>query len=305
MRLRSLTNAIALAVTATGMMVAAVQAAEEAKYPTWKGAWMRWFPPNAVREPNGGLTAGGQPSHDQTKPWGPGQEAPLTPEYQKVYAESLADQENGGEGNFFDHAVRCMPGGMPLMTIGFGATEFIVTPETTYIAVGGGEPLRRVFTDGRDWPTDIEEVEPTYGGYSIGKWIDVDGDGLYDVLEVETRGPFKGPRSYDATGIPLHFDNRSIFKERIYRDKADPKLLHDELTVIDNALTRPWTVDKRYTLNPNPRFRWGEVSCAENQRNSMIAIGKDSYYMSGDGFLMPVRKGQAPPDLRYFNQVKK
>ena len=198
-----------------------------------------------------------------------------------------------------------MPGSMPLMTIAFGAIEFIVTPETTYIAPGGGEPLRRIFTDGRDWPTDLNDHEPTYAGYSIGKWIDEDGDGIYDVLEVETRGPFKGPRVYDATGLPLHFDNRSIFKERIFRDKADTRILHDVVTTIDNALTRPWTVDKKYVHNRNPRFRWGEVSCAENMRNSMIAIGKESYYMSGDGLLMPVRKDQPPPDLRYFKQTQK
>jgi hypothetical protein len=302
MRFRTLTSAIAAAGIAMAMMTGAVQAAEAAKYPDWKGAWTRWFPPGSVLEPNGGFTAGGQPSHDQTKPWGRGQEAPLAPEYQKVFEESLADQANGGQGNFFDHAVRCMPGGMPLMTIAFGAMEYIVTPETTYIAPGGGEPLRRIFTDGRDWPTDLNDHEPTYAGYSIGKWIDEDGDGIYDVLEVETRGPFKGPRAYDATGLPLHFDNQSIFKERIFRDKADPKILHDVVTVIDHALTRPWTVDKKYVLNTNPRFRWGEVSCAENMRNSMIAIGKESYYMSADGLLMPVRKDQPPPDLRYFKQ---
>jgi hypothetical protein len=279
-------------------------AAEAAKYPDWKGAWTRWFPPGSIREANGGFTAGGQPSHDQTKPWGRGQEAPLTPEYQKVFEESLADQANGGEGNFFDHAVRCMPGGMPLMTIAFGAMEYIVTPETTYIQPGGGEPLRRIFTDGRDWPDDAGQ-EATYAGYSIGKWIDEDSSGTYSVLEVETRGPFKGPRAYDATGLPLHFDNQSIFKERIFRDKADPKMLHDVLTVIDHALTRPWTVDKKYVLNPNPRFRWGEVSCAENQRNSMVAIGKESYFMSADGLLMPVRKDQPPPDLRYFKRTQK
>src|ERR1700693_5445164 len=168
------TSAIAVAVTATVMMVGAVQAADVAKYPDWKGAWTRWFPPGSVPEPNGGLTAGGQPSHDQTKPWGRGQEAPLTAEYQKVYEDSLADQANGGEGNFFDHAVRCLPGGMPLNMIAFRPLEFVVTPETTYILIGGSEHYRRIFTDGRDWPNDLE---PTYAGFSIGKWSDTDGDG--------------------------------------------------------------------------------------------------------------------------------
>jgi len=193
--------------------------ADEMKYPNWKGAWARWVPPSAVLDPgNSVLTAGGQPSHDQTKPWGRGQETPLTPEYHEVFEESLADQANGGQGNFFDHAVRCMLGGMPLITT-FGPLELIVTPETTYIASGAGEPLRRIFTDGRDWPADLDPP-PTYEGYSIGRWIDEDGDGSFGVLEVETRGPFKGPRVYDATGLPLHFDNQSIFKERIFRDNT-------------------------------------------------------------------------------------
>jgi hypothetical protein len=54
---------------------------------------------------------------------------------------------------------------------------------------------RRIVTDGRDWP---KEIEPTFLGYSIGKWIDTDNDGRYDVLEIETRGlkgraPMKAP----------------------------------------------------------------------------------------------------------------
>jgi len=303
MLLQSSTCAVAVALTATLMTVGAVQATDSAKYPNWKGAWARWVPPNSARDPgNGGtgFTAGGQPSFDQTKPWGFGQQAPLTPEYQKVLEDSLADQEKGGEGNFFDHAVRCMPGGMPLMTIAFTPLEFVVTPNATYVLIGGSEHFRRIFTDGRDWPADIE---PTYAGYSIGRWIDEDADGVYDVLQVETHGPFKGPRTYDATGLPLHFDNQSIFIERIHRDKAHPNILHDEITVIDHALTRPWAVDKKYVHDQNPRPNWTESYCTENP--TMVAIGHDSYFLSGDGLLMPVRKDQPPPDLRYFKQSRK
>lgn len=305
MLLRRSTCPVAVALAAMLMMAGAVEAAEATgapQYPNWTGAWARWVPPNPTRDPgNGGtgFTAGGQPSFDQTKPWGFGQQAPLTPEYQKVLQDSIADQEAGGEGNFFDHAVRCMPGGMPLMTIAFTPLEFVVTPKTTYVLVGGAEHFRRIFTDGRDWPANIE---PTYAGYSIGRWIDEDGDGVYDVLQVETRGPFKGPRTYDATGLPLHFDNQSIFIERIHRDKTDPNMLHDEITVIDHALTRPWSVDKKYVHNPNPRPNWTEGYCTENP--TMVAIGRDSYFLSGDRILMPVRKDQPPPDLRYFKQSR-
>jgi len=36
-----------------------------------------------------------------------------------------------------------------------------------------------------------------------------------------------------------------------------------------------------------------------------IIIGKENYFLSGDGFLMPARKDQAPPDLRYFKPTRK
>ena len=262
--------------------------ADDARYPDWAGQWERFV----VR----GLP--GQPSFDQTKPWGFGQDAPLTPEYRKVLEDSMADQADGGLGNY--HTPRCLAAGMPLMMIAFRPLEFVVTPATTYILIGSDDHHRRIFTDGRDWPADIE---PTFAGYSVGRWIDEDGDGRFDALEVETRGPFKGPRAYDASGLPLHFDNESLFKERIWRDKADPKILHDEITVIDHALTRPWTVDKKYVLNQNPRPQWPEYYCGEY--NAQIVLGKDNYFLSADGLLMPARKGQPSPDLRYFKPVSK
>jgi HsdM N-terminal domain len=54
------------------------RAADDAKYPDWKGQWARF----AVPLPT-------QPSHDQTKPWGNGQQAPLTPD-QRVAGSSPA-----------------------------------------------------------------------------------------------------------------------------------------------------------------------------------------------------------------------
>jgi hypothetical protein len=146
-------------------------------------------------------------------------------------------------------------------------------------------------------------AEPTYQGYSIGRWIDEDGDGRYDVLEVDTRGPFKGPRAYDASGLPLHFDNQSTFKERFHLDKNNPNLLHDEITVFDHALTRPWSVDKTFRRDPNPHPNWGQTFCTEG--NNQIVIGTENYFLSGDGLLMPAKKDQAPPDLKYFKQTRK
>src|ERR1700741_855978 len=170
---RCVIGCLVLEAAASTLADAHAQTKGMSKYPDWSGAWAR----GVVR----GVT--GQPSFDQTKPWGFGQQAPLTPEYRKVLEESVADQLNGGEGNFFDRAVRCMPGGMPLMTIAFTPLEFVVTPETTYILIGGSEHYRRIFTDGPDWPKDNEA---TYAGYSIGKWIDRIGGGPSKVLAPTT-----------------------------------------------------------------------------------------------------------------------
>jgi hypothetical protein len=286
MRCRNLLGAMALA--AMSVAPAGAQIVDFSKYPNLKGQWNRFV----VR----GLP--GQPSFDQTKPWGFGQQAPLTPQAKAIEEASMADQANGGLGNSVEHA-RCSAAGMPFMMVAFHPLEFVVMPDTTYILIADCDPLRRIFTDGRDWP---KQIEPTFQGYSIGRWIDEAGSGRYDVLEVETRG-FKGPRIYDISGLPLDEDNQSIFKERIHLDKADPNLLHDEITVIDHALTRPWTVDKRYVRDATPLADWPESICPEY--NAWVFTGKENYYLSADGYLMPSRKGQAPPDLRYFDKARK
>jgi len=278
-------NSIGAIVMTAALLTAlsGAQAFDDAKYPDLKGQWNRYVVPGVA----------GQPSFDQTKPWGKGQQAPLTPEYQAVLDASIADQQRGGLGNNVEHSM-CVAAGMPFMMIAFRPLEFVVTPGTTYILIADYDPLRRVFTDGREFP---KQTEPTFQGYSIGKWIDSEGSGRYDVLEVETR-LLKGPRVYDASGLPFHRDSQSIFKERFFLDKADPNLLHDVMTVFDHALTRPWTVDKRYVRGTDPLADWPESICPEY--NAQVIVGKEHYYLSGDGYLMPSRKGQPPPDARYF-----
>ena len=261
-----------------------VQAADEQYPTTWKGRWVRVV--NRDVEVQGAF--------DQTKPWGLGQQAPLTPEYEKVLRDSMEDQKNGGLGNY--PTARCLPSGMPrIMT--FANHEYVITPETTYILLTSSDHLRRIFTDGRDWP---KVPTPTYGGYTIGKWIDEDGDGKYDVLEAESRH-FKGPRAFDASGLPLAFDNQSIFKERFFIDKADKNILHVLITVYDSALTRPWTSDRRYRRIEERVEQWPENYCREGNANVMI--GKENYFLRADGLLMPAKKNQALTGAEVRNKI--
>jgi hypothetical protein len=283
---RGLIGAIAL-VAALCLFHGGAFAFDDAQYPDFNGKWNRLPFPGAPRTP--------QPTWDPTKGWGKAQEAPLTPEYAAIFAANEADQKTGGAGTTLGYT--CRTGGMPLIMTLFQPMEVIVLPDTTYILFNRGNIQRRIYTDGRDWPKDID---PAYVGYSIGKWIDADGSGHYNVLEVETRA-FRGPRTYDASGLPLHVDDQSIVKERLYLDSKDKNIMHNEITVIDHALTRPWTVMKDYRRDPRPVYV--EEVCAEG--NPWVQIGKEAYMLGADGALMPAKKDQAPPDLKFFNQSKK
>jgi hypothetical protein len=274
----------AIAALAAVFLVAVVPARGEGmKYPDWESQWRR-------------TTAGGTGgnSWDPSKPIGLGQQAPLTPEYQAIFEAGLKAQKTGTQGN--TPGSSCILPGMPKVMNFSEPMEIIIRPAITYL-VPLRYPTRRIYTDGRSWPAD---EPPTLGGYSIGQWIDEDGDGTYDVLEVETRN-FKGPRVFESSGLPLHADNQSIIKERIYLDKNDKNKLHDEITTIDHALTRPWTIDRVVVREPVPY--WVENSCHE--ANLHVRIGKEEYFLSADDKLMPVRAGQPPPDLSHFQPPPK
>ncbi len=181
--------------------------------------------------------------------------------------------------------------------IDYETADVIITPKITYYWTAFSNEMRRIYTDGRPWP---EKIAPSFEGYSVGEWRDEAHSGRYDTLIVETRG-FTGPRNYDGTGIPLDRDNQSIIKERFTVDRVDPaNLFHDEITTIDHALTRPWTVNRSYKRVK--KIVWTENLCALD--TSYVILGDENYFVGADGYLMPVKKGQKPPDLRYFGDAK-
>src|SRR5882757_5797557 len=233
--LGSLTLAAAMVISLTG-----AQAHDEKKYPEWDGQWRR--PPGVNNQ------------WEPTKPRGQ-EGAPLTPEFQAIFEANLKDQAEGGQGT--DPTYTCIPDGMPRAMNVIFPMEIVVTPKTTYVMIEYLSMLRRIYTDGRAWP---EDFEPSFMGYSIGNWTDMDATGRFNTLEVETR-LLKGPRAYDFSGIPLHADNETVVKERIYLDKANPNMLHDEITTFDHALTHPWKIVKNYVRENRPAI-WFEAICA-------------------------------------------
>jgi hypothetical protein len=71
-------------IVALGAAISVAQAFDESKYPDFSGQWRR---PEGVAN-----------QFNIDKPRGPAEAPPLTPEYQKIFEEGIADQEAGGQG---------------------------------------------------------------------------------------------------------------------------------------------------------------------------------------------------------------
>jgi len=270
---------VGLATALLTAVPAIAQVVDFSKYPDFSGQWDRIGPPNNWRQL-----------------YGP---PPLTAEYQKVFDKSIADHRVGRPGNL--PSTYCVPEGMPALMNLYNPMEMVITPDTTYLITShNNDVYRRIYTDGRDWPA---EAERTLTGYSIGRWIDENGDGKYTTLEIETRF-LRGPRAYEVSGIPFHEDNKTIIKERFYLDKADRNTLFDDIVVLDHAMTRPYGKLQKVIRKPEPQPVWRGETCPLD--NVWVKIGDEAYIVNGvDGKLMPVFKDQPPPDLSYFEQPRK
>ena len=238
------------------------------QYPDWSGQWSRIGSLNWQPE---GYAEVGPP--------------PLSPEYQARREEY---QELRDQGVLVgDPPATCLPPGMPrLMTMSF-PFEMVITEQTSYILADWDSAVRRIFTDGRDWP---DYMLPEFNGYSIGQWHDEDGDGVYDMLSVETRA-IKGPRSFDSTAVVLHDNNETVVLEEFRR--IDESTLENTITTIDDALSGPWTVQRTYSHESfSEDVLWVEYVCAEKHR--LINLGVDWYFLNKEeGTLDPTREGQS------------
>lgn len=234
------------------------------QYPDWRGQWNQHM--QRGEWTTNGYEIDGPP--------------PLNAEYQARWEATHAMAAAGRAPD--EPTQRCLPQGMPRIMKAVYPIEFIITPETTYIYAEWNSQLRRIYTDGRDWPA---YTLPSFNGYSIGEWHDEDGDGIYDMLAVETRH-FKGPRIFDGQWVPFHDNNETVILEEIRR--LDANTMMDTVTTIDDALTGPWEVTQYY--GREEEVIWQEYACAEN--NSQLRLGDEWYFISDDGTLEPTREGQ-------------
>ncbi len=204
------------------------------KLPDWGGIWVYNFGP-------------------------PGPPPVLTPAFQAKVDAAAAAQARGADS---PRPSNCLPPGMPVIMSQPYNVEFTFSPGKVTVIQEAYMQVRKVFTDGRTHPDDLEL---SFNGHSIGHW---EGD----TLVVDSTG-FKPTTMLNRT--TGHSDKLHIV-ERIHL--TDPNTLVDEMTFDDaDALAQPWHETMTYTRHRE----WDQIEfiCEENNRNPVDDSGKTHFIL--------------------------
>ena len=207
------------------------------KLPDWAGIWVYNFGP-------------------------PAPPPVMTPDFQARVKAATDAQARGLDSV---RSSNCLPPGMPQVMSQPYNVEFLFTPGRVTVVQEAYMQVRRIFTDGRKHPDDLE---PSFNGHSVGHW---EGD----VLVVDSTGFKPGTKLSGAIG---HSDQLHIV-ERIHL--KDANTLVDELTFDDaKALAQPWHETMTYTRHRE----WDQLEfiCEENNRNPVDDSGKTHFILRDD-----------------------
>jgi hypothetical protein len=167
---------------------------------------------------------------------------PETAEYMRKVGERKAGNPSG----------LCLPHGLPqgdLMS--YAPFKIIQTPGVIAVLYELDNNFRQIYTDGRTLPKDLN---PTWGGYSVGRW---EGD----TLVVDAAG-FSDRTRLDVAGHP-HSEALHL-TERFHR--RDVGHMDVSITIDDPVMyTRPFTVKAVEILLPDSDVI--ETVCAENEKD--------------------------------------
>jgi hypothetical protein len=168
---------------------------------------------------------------------------PQTVEFMKKQGERTAGNPSG----------LCLPHGLPQTDVmSYAPFKMIQTRSVIVVLYELDNSYRQIYIDGRPLPKD---PQPTWGGYSVGKW---DGD----TLVVDAAG-FNDRSRLDVAGHP-HGEALHVH-ERFYRRDFG----HMDLTVtIDDPVwyTKPFTFKVTELLVPDSDVL--ETVCNENEKDA-------------------------------------
>jgi len=171
--------------------------------------------------------------------------APMKPET-AAYMRSIAERKAGNPGGL------CVPHGLPQADLmSYAPFKIVQTPALVTVLYELDNNYRQIYLDGRTFPKDLN---PTWGGYSVGKW---EGD----TLVVEARG-FNERTRLDVAGHP-HSEAMRL-TERFHR--RDFGHMDVSITVDDPIMyTKPFTVKAVEVLLPDSDVL--ETVCTENEKD--------------------------------------
>src|SRR6202451_2508198 len=155
-------------------------------------------------------------------------EVPFQPWAAALYKERRANNGRDDPNN------RCLPSGVPEKDAVTSPFKIMQYPGETVILYESRTIFREIFTDGRPLPKD---PNPTWQGYSIGRWegddFVVETNGLNDKIWMDTNGhPIT-----EAAHVTERFRRKDFGHMDIQITIDDPK-----------AYTKPWTVTETPSL---------------------------------------------------------
>jgi hypothetical protein len=228
------------------------------------GAALGRGPAAGKAPPAAGKQKGPPPRPTQSAPVSDGSQgrsadAPsLTPEYMAKW-EVIRKSRMAGSSEY-DNTAKCLPPGMPaMMSMAYGMEVMQNKDKITFFSELN-DALRRVYLDGRK-PTQKILDDPTYAGYSTGRW---DGD----TLVVDTVG-FNDKFWFDMAGHP-HTTGLHVVERYHRRDFGN---LDIGITIEDpGTYTKPWTIQRISTLETG--IEMSEYICNENNSDVLHLVGK-------------------------------
>ena len=194
--------------------------------------------------------------------WDPDQESPtalptakLTPAHERLLREKLDKVAKGIE---FDPLSNCEPAGMPRWIVEPFLKEFVVTPHQVWLINEMQNEMRRVYTDGRDHPSEADAY-PLWEGDSIGFW---DGDKLVIHTSQMRAGQYQRIQP---------FYTEQVETVEIWRKTDATTMTVDVWSFDPPALAEPWYTKQVYKKlsNDDASLRIRYWNCGENQNNAV------------------------------------
>ena len=172
-------------------------------------------------------------------------DAPMTASTRE-YMQKIGERKAGNPSGL------CLPHGLPQADLmSYAPFKIVQTPTVIAVLYELDNNFRQIYMDGRSLPKDLN---PTWGGYSVGRW---EGD----TLVVDAAG-FTDRTRLDVAGHPhseaLHIQER--FRRRDFGH------LDVTITIDDPAMyTKPFTVKATEILLPDSDVL--ETVCNENEKD--------------------------------------